>query len=197
MQHFSLPTRLLDVTHNPLVALYFACRSQPSRQAEVISFRVAKRRVKYFDSDTASCIANLANLSTREKSTLRKISDFEALNNATEALRLLHFIKAEKSYFLPHFQPTDLRSVIFVKAKQSNRRILAQQGAFLLFGLTDELEDLNEFDIQIERIPIPASRKESLLSDLDKISINESTLFPEIEIAARYLMKKLEPDANE
>ena len=194
MQHFSLPTRLLDVTQNPLVALYFSCRSQPSRSAEVISFKIAKRRVKYFDSDTASCIANLANLSTSEKNVLRNISDLDELNDTPEAIRLLHFIKAEKPYFLPQIEPSDLKSVIFVKAKQSNRRILAQQGAFLLFGLTDELDDLNDFDIQIERIPIPASKKESLLSDLDKISINESTLFPEIEIAARYLMKKLAPD---
>jgi hypothetical protein len=166
-----------------------------NKSGEVISFSITKRRVKYFDSDTASCIANLANLSSSERNALRSSTDVEGLNATPEAQRLLHFIKAEKSYFQPKIEPADLRSVIFVKAKQNNRRILAQQGAFLLFGLTDELEDSNDFDITIERIPISASKKLALISDLDKISINESTLFPEIEIAAKYLMKKLAPDA--
>ena len=68
MQHYSLPTRLLDLTSNPLIGLYFTCKEEskcddkgkiPEPDGNVVIFKVKRTSIKFFDSDTVSCIANL------------------------------------------------------------------------------------------------------------------------------------------
>ena len=59
MQHYGLPTRLLDVTKNPLIALYFACCDMPESNGEVIVFDVEPEQIKYPKSDTVSILASL------------------------------------------------------------------------------------------------------------------------------------------
>src|SRR5262245_52072519 len=94
-QHYSLHTGLLDTTWNPLVALYFAAREHGQAAGEVVVFRIKKDRVKFFDSDTVSCIANLAHLKDKEKQDIDfRLRDAE-FNGQLQIDRLLQFIRVE------------------------------------------------------------------------------------------------------
>jgi hypothetical protein len=191
VQHYSLPTRLLDATWNPLVALYFAVKEDSGITGEVVVFRIKKDQVKFFDSDTVSCVANLAHLKTTEKQAIDFTLSGDPFNQQPQIDRLLQFIRVEKPHFRAAISPDHLRTVLCVKPKQSNQRILAQAGAFLLFGLASDLDTHPIPGITIERIRVNANRKERIVKELDRMSVNESTMFPEIEKAALYIRARL------
>ncbi|MHB1794508.1 MAG: FRG domain-containing protein [Acidobacteriaceae bacterium] len=202
MQHFGLPTRLLDVSRNAMVALFFATdpgpvNSKPS-DGLVTAFAIPPELEKYYDSDSVSCIANLANMTTEEKAKIFQLKEsltedlsetrtIELFNKDGVVERLLQFIRAEKSYFQPIMNPVDLFVPYYVHPKMSNRRILAQSGAFILYGIDPPKTMFFPYQIEQTSFIVPQGVKSSIREALDNIGINESTLFPEIDKAAAWI----------
>lgn len=200
MQHFGLPTRLMDVSVNPLVALYFATDPGPKDEAPsdgtVAAFEIPEEREKYYDSDSVSCIANLANMTKAEKAAIVAIradrvkgatkEEEIARANGEEVYKRLHqFIRAEKPYFLPIIDPIDLFKPYYVHTKMSNRRILSQAGGFIIHGLRPVRSIRFSKSIEETRFTVPEGKKAEMRRTLDLLGVSDSTLFPELDRAAR------------
>lgn len=209
LQHYGLGTRLLDVTLNPLVALYFAT-------APKVEYQPGKdKRFKQEERDGAifykhSPWHSVNELCVRIAMTLPFIQIDETMTVEALLTDLSHnkviddseyglLSENDYSLFIEYIQKS-----YFIVSTHSNERLIRQSGAFVLpTALRIQNEDLSVGDRHVQKsymslngefaenyFIVPSKYKAQIREDLDFFNINEATMFPELEHQMEYLQQK-------
>lgn len=189
MQRYRFPTRIMDISKNPLIGLFFASFSDKNQDSlkkdgVVYCYSVPVKDIKYCDSDAVSVIANICkrpfNFSIRNIFNLER----ECFNNEEEILYLIHEICEEKPYFHPVVNKHDINSVVCLRPRMNNPRIVRQDGYFFLFGIDYDKKECAKMSVEWineKKFIIPFDIKEKILKELDMLNINEAFIYPDYE----------------
>ena len=211
-QHHGLKTRLLDVTRNPLVALFCACK-KAEIDGRLHVFSVPKNLVKPYNSDTVSIIANFCKLTRLEQKVLLgwRAEDIEELETDPEIEirydnvmgRLYHLIRQEKPNFKELIDPRDFFRVIIVEPQRLFPRIRAQSGAFLISAFHERFEQSEVHKLnagtplyQHLTFKIPKDNKKNIKKELQLLNVTRETLFPGLDASAEAITKNYDNSSN-
>jgi hypothetical protein len=174
MQHFRVPTRLLDWTENPYIALYFAATSSP--------FLVKGGKLE-FEGDAALWI-------------------LEPVPWNRRALQHIGFkggILSSSSEFLKSYQPAQdyeyLNSEpVALYGIHNSPRIVAQRGVFTIFGKNSSpMETIyREHDFPADcliKLVLPKNSLPNLLASVVSIGYADSVVFPDLEGLAKEIRR--------
>lgn len=180
-QHFGVPTRLLDFTQNPLVALYFACCSLKDTVASVWILDEIAYNEQYFGSPIL--------FATYCKQLISGIINWE----------IMSFQRP------PAGSPQYTQYPVIYRPASREERMTSQSSVFMLWSalrlpLTSIIspENYMDFDNEIQNrnhgvlgnIEIPGAAKASILLQLNELGINEKFIYPGLDGVGKYIKRK-------
>jgi hypothetical protein len=215
MQHYGVPTRLLDFTYSPYVALYFAIRNfvnwHPGEPGKMIVYVIGIN---------ARALAEVAQKKSweagkkeedhenrknkKEPAAPQRISlnpDFFSTDSDEWQSERQHRQKALSNALSPHpirrAYFNDQGFVSIAETTMHNPRLSSQQGVFLLNGAENHLLRASLFTMMSDCksewykcFAVPTNVLPSIERRLFQMNIHELSLFPDIEGLAGFLRQR-------
>lgn len=135
MQHYGLATRCLDITENPLAALYFSCVSYKKFRTETTEEDSSWGEITIFQEKSSNNKIKPDRLKTSESSNVSIIANTAFMEPAFSLWHLGSFWKkdANQTYDEKYINLKSIvRESFIVRVPQNNLRIKNQQGAFII-----------------------------------------------------------------
>lgn len=169
MQHYGMPTRLLDTTVNPLVALYFACENQSQKNVDGAVYIFPNMPVSWSTDPLVQLIMDFV---------------FDYYPKRVWLDQMLEHSKKKYSNVIHRLMPDNIDSLLHyltipafaVMPAKTNDRIEAQDGAFYIFGMKLLNREVSTNPGTLGRVyynfdPIDTDEPEKIWSKVEKINI--------------------------
>ena len=184
-QHFGIPTRLLDFTHNPFIALSFALYDPKEKAKDTDDFYY----VRYAKLKENICLPYIEHVSIYGR-VMKPIDSLaekacECIRNVKQTYEMKKPIDSLYTYKDVALKNKDQEkydkgAIMFVDPNLANHRIIMQQGLFMFSYTLDKEEHLKILEEHSDCIMIHKTHRDELLSYLDTLGYNKFCLMPDL-----------------